>query len=177
MKNILFSALFVLLFFSYAPAQEQLGYQLPKKELLDLVDVDLAPQVLSNSKNTVLVLISRSTYKSISDLSKKELRIAGLRVDPKRFIGSRTTYYNKVQLIQLAKGTSTIEVSGLPEKPQLTNFSWSPDEKKIAMTHTSENGVELWVLDIESRKARRVIDKPINASMGSSIAWLKNSKA
>lgn len=177
MKNILFSALFILLFFGYAPAQEQLGYQLPKKELLDLVDVDLAPQVLSNSKNTVLVLISRSTYKSISDLSKKELRIAGLRVDPKRFIGSRTTYYNKVQLIQLAKGTSTIEVSGLPEKPQLTNFSWSPDEKKIAMTHTSENGVELWVLDIESRKARRVIDKPINASMGSSIAWLKNSKA
>jgi hypothetical protein len=97
MKNILFSALFILLFFSYAPAQEQLGYQLPKKELLDLVDVDLAPQVLSNSKNTVFgVNLEIHLQKYFRFNPKKELRIAGLRVDPKRFIGSRTTYYNKV---------------------------------------------------------------------------------
>ena len=83
--------MFFSLLSSITFAQEELGYQLPKKELLELVDVNLAPQVLSNSKNSVMVLISRSTYKSIADLSKAELRIAGLRVDPKRYIGSRTT--------------------------------------------------------------------------------------
>ena len=37
-------------------SQEELAYQTPKKELLKLIDVDLAPTVLSNTKNNVLVL-------------------------------------------------------------------------------------------------------------------------
>ena len=159
-----------------ALAQEELGYQTPKKELLELIDVDLAPSVLSNSKNTVLVLISRSTYKNISDLSQKELRLAGLRVDPKRYIGSRTTYFNKVEVVSLNKGKERIPVIGLPKNPKLTNFTWSPDEKKIAMTHTSETGVELWVLDIKTKVARRLVSSPLNASMGRSVSWLKDSK-
>ena len=157
-------------------AQEELGYQIPKKELLDLIDVDLAPTVLRNTKNTVMVLLSRSTYKSIADLSRKELRIAGLRVDPKRFIGSRTTYYNKVELVDFEKGKTRLLVAGLPNKPQLTNFIWSPDEKMIAMTHTSDSSVELWILDVTTRKAKKLSSQPINATMGNSINWFKSSK-
>ena len=157
-------------------AQEDLNYQVPKKELLDLIDVDIAPSVLRNTKNSVLVLLSRSTYKSIANLSKKELRIAGLRVDPKRYIGSRTTYYNKVELVDLEKGKIPIPINGLPNNPQLTNFTWSPDEKKIAMTHTSESGVELWVLDVDSRQAKKLTSSFMNSTMGNSINWLKNSE-
>jgi dipeptidyl aminopeptidase/acylaminoacyl peptidase len=174
MKNIiitLFIATSILL-----NAQEELGYQVPKKELLNLIDVDLAPTVLRNSKNTVMLLLSRSTYKSIADLSRQELRIAGLRVDPERFIGSRTTYYKKVELIDFEKGEHPLIVEGLPNNPQLTNFIWSPDEKKIAMTHTSDSGVELWTVDVDSRKAKKLSSEPINATMGSSISWLKNGK-
>ena len=174
MKNI---AITLLIMVSYLlNAQEELGYQIPKKELLDLIDVDLAPTVLRNTKNTVMVLLSRSTYKSIADLSRKELRIAGLRVDPKRFIGSRTTYYNKVELVDFEKGKTRLLVAGLPNKPQLTNFIWSPDEKMIAMTHTSDSSVELWILDVTTRKAKKLSSQPINATMGNSINWFKSSK-
>ena len=157
-------------------AQEELGYQVPKKELLDLIDVDLAPTVLRNTKNTVMVLLSRSTYKSIADLSRKEQRIAGLRVDPKRYIGSRTTYYNNVELVHFEEGETPLLVDGLPNKPQLTNFIWSPDEKMIAMTHTSDSSVELWILDVTTRKAKKLSSQPINATMGNSINWFKSSK-
>ena len=174
MKNI---AITLLITASYLlNAQEELGYQIPKKELLDLIDVDLAPTVLRNTKNTVMVLLSRSTYKSIADLSRKELRIAGLRVDPKRFIGSRTTYYNKVELVDFEKGKTPLLVAGLPNKPQLTNFIWSPDEKMIAMTHTSDSSVELWILDVTTRKAKKLSSQPINATMGNSINWFKSSE-
>ena len=174
MKNI---AITLLIMVSYLlNAQEELGYQIPKKELLDLIDVDLAPTVLRNTKNTVMVLLSRSTYKSIADLSRKELRIAGLRVDPKRFIGSRTTYYNKVELVDFEKGKTRLLVAGLPNKPQLTNFIWSPDEKMIAMTHTSDSSVELWILDVTTRKVKKLSSQPINATMGNSINWFKSSK-
>ena len=161
---------------TYILGQEELNYQVPKKELLDLIDVDLAPSVLRNTKNSILVLLSRSTYKSIAELSKSELRIAGLRVDPKRYIGSRTTYFNKVELIDLEKGKKSIPIKGLPNNPKLSNFIWSPDEKKIAMTHTSDSGVELWLLDIDKRLVKKLTSSLINSTMGNSINWLKNSK-
>ena len=173
-KNYLLAATFFLNISVFS--QEELGYQVPKKELLELIDVNLAPTVLSNTENTVLVLVSRSTYKSIAELSQKELRLAGLRVDPKRYIGSRTTYYDKIEIVSLKKGKELMPVTGLPENPKLTNFTWSPDDQKIAMTHTSDTGVELWVLDIKTRTAKKLGISLVNSSMGRSINWLKDSE-
>ena len=122
-----------------------------------------------------MVLLYRPSYKSIADLSKKELRIAGLRVDPERYIGSRTTYIHRVAVVAPATSKTPIDVSGLPEHPKLSNFRWSPDEQKIAMTHTASTGVELWVLDVNTKVAKKVFSEPINATLGSSVVWLKDS--
>ncbi len=46
----------------------------------------------------------------------------------------------------------------------------------IAMTHTSDSSVELWILDVTSRKAKKLSSQPINATMGNSINWFKSSK-
>ena len=44
------------------------------------------------------------------------------------------------------------------------------------MTHTSKTGVELWILDIKTRIARKLGASYLNSSMGKSINWLKDSK-
>lgn len=124
------SLLFISICFNLF-GQEQLAYQVPKKTLKDLVDVDLAPRVLRNNSATKMVLLYRPSYKSIADLSKKELRIAGLRVDPERYIGSRTTYIHRVAVVAPATSKTPIDVSGLPEHPKLSNFRWSPMSKKL----------------------------------------------
>ena len=168
------SLLFIFICFNLF-GQEQLAYQVPKKTLKDLVDVDLDPRVLRNNSATKMVLLYRPSYKSIADFSKKELRIAGLRVDPERYIGSRTTYIHRVAVVAPATSKTPIDVSGLPEHPKLSNFRWSPDEQKIAMTHTASTGVELWVLDVNTKVAKKVFSEPINATLGSSVVWLKDS--
>ena len=62
-----------------------------------------------------MVFVYRPEYKSIDELSQKEMRLGGLRVNPYLNIGSRTTYYNKVKILRLKKGDkSPIEVKGLP---------------------------------------------------------------
>ena len=63
----------------------------------------------------------------------------------------------------------------MPVMPKL-GFTWSPDEQKIAMTHTAKTGVELWILDIKTRIARKLGASYLNSSMGKSINWLKDSK-
>ena len=51
-----------------------------------------------------MVFLYRDNYKSISDLSEKELRL-GLRINPKTNIGSRVTFYNNVKIKKLKNKT------------------------------------------------------------------------
>ena len=157
-------------------AQENVTYQKPPKEILDLVDVELAPRTFFDSKNKVMLLAYRDAYKSIEELSIKEMRLGGLRIDPKTFIGSRTRYYNNVKVNFIEDKPKVVEVSGLPNNPKLANFNWSPDEKKVAFTNTTTKGVEVWVLDVERCEVKRIIDANVNANLGDVINWFKDSE-
>jgi Tol biopolymer transport system component len=46
-------------------------------------------------------------------------------------------------------------IKGLPANPRLSTFSWSPDEKKMAFTHTTDKGVELWVADLKTASGQK----------------------
>ncbi|CAM4289183.1 prolyl oligopeptidase family serine peptidase [Gillisia hiemivivida] len=175
MKKILLCFLASFLF-ATLQAQENLTYQKPPQEIMDLVDVPLAPATLVDSKGEMMVFLYRDQYKSIAELSEQELRLGGLRINPKTNINSRTTYYNKVEVKSL-KSETPKSISGLPENPRLANFSWSPDESKIAMTHTTDTGVELWVLDIAAASAKKLTDATLNANMRDVINWFKDGSA
>jgi len=159
-------------------SQENLDYQKPPKEILELVDVQLAPSVILNEDMDKMVLLFRDAYKSIEELSKKELRLAGLRIDPKTNIGSRVTYYNDIKIREISDyAVSTMDVKRLPENPRLSNFSWSPNQQRMAMTHTTSEGVELWVVDIQSASASKLTEARINANMGDVINWFKDGES
>ena len=70
MKKIL---LFFLASFLFAnlQAQENLTYQKPPQEIMDLVDVPLAPITLVDSKGEMMVFLYRDQYKSIAELSEQ----------------------------------------------------------------------------------------------------------
>jgi dipeptidyl aminopeptidase/acylaminoacyl peptidase len=175
--NYFFQAIMCLFVFS-AFAQDPSLYQKPPSEILDLVDVSRAPSVLLDEDNDHMVLLYRDSYKSIEALSKEELRLGGLRIDPKTNIGSRITYFNNVKLKRLHnKETQIVQVKGLPKNPKLTNFSWSPDQSKIALTNTTAKGVELWILDINTATVSKLSAATINANVGNAINWFKDGKA
>ena len=89
MKKRLYIFIFLVLLVLEVGAQVSLTYQKPSKEILELVDVPLAPSVLVNDSKDFMILLYRDPFKSIEELSKEELRLAGLRIDPKTNIGSR----------------------------------------------------------------------------------------
>ncbi len=169
-----------LLYFLFAStvlsAQEKLTYQEPPKEILDLVNAPLAPSVVIDNKGENVVLLYRDAYKSIEELSETEMRLAGLRINPKTNIGSRTNYYNNIK-VKKATDKDATQVSGLPENARLSNFSWSPNEKMLAFLNTSANGVEVWLLDIEQASAKKVTDAVVNANMRNAVNWFKDNNA
>ena len=158
-------------------AQVSLTYQKPSKEILELVDVPLAPSVLVNDSKDFMILLYRDPFKSIEDLSKEELRLAGLRIDPKTNIGSRVTYYNNLKTKDLANHSNLFQVRGLPLDPKLSNFSFSPDQKKLAFTNTTSFGVEVWVLDLNSNLSKKLTEPKVNANFRDVINWFEDSKS
>ena len=70
-----------------------LTYQKPSAEILALVEAPLPPLVRMNTAGTIAILLHRNIYKSISELSEKEMRLAGLRINPITNISSRQQYY------------------------------------------------------------------------------------
>lgn len=174
MKNIFMACILSCALSGFA--QDNLEYQKPPKEILDLVDVKLSPSVFMNEEQTQMVMVYRSLYKSIEELSQEELRLGGLRIDPKRSIGSRVTYFNNMEVKSVKTGNVT-KVSGMPEKARISNFGWSPDQSMIAFTNTSETGVELWVLDIEDASAKKITEANLNANMGRPFQWNKDGKS
>ncbi len=168
--------LFTFLLSFIGIAQENLTYQKPSNEILELVEAPLAPSVLLTADGKYMVLLYRDYYKSIAELSEKELRLAGLRINPKTNIGSRTNYYNNIKVKRIGEEDAE-QVIGLPEGSRLANFKWSPDQSKIAVTNTTKDGVEVWVLDIKDAQVTKLTSANVNANMRDVINWFKDGKS
>ncbi len=175
MKNLIACMGFLLLSGSFL-AQEKLEYQNPPKEIMDLVDAPLAPSVRIDTKGENVILFYRDAYKTMAELAETELRLGGLRINPKTNIGSRTRYFNNL-MVKKADQKDARQVVGLPKNARLSNFNVSPDEKLMALLHTSENAVELWLIDLEKATAKKLVSDKINANMGNPINWFKNGKS
>lgn len=171
------SLLLIMLFsLAQAFAQEGLSYRKPPKEILDLVDIERPPYISIDEKGEYMILRYMDGYKSIAELSEKEMRLGGLRINPKTNISSRANYFNNLKIQTVASGELR-QVEGLPDNPRITNFLWSPDETMMAFTNTAEKGVELWVLDVKKAKAKRLTEAKVNANLGRPVVWFKNGKA
>jgi dipeptidyl aminopeptidase/acylaminoacyl peptidase len=167
--------LIILFLATYCYAQENLSYQMPSKEILELADVDLAPGVQIDSKGEYMVFIYRNQYKSIAELSETELRLAGLRINPITNIGSRTSYFTNLK-VKKTSDTDAKQVTGLPENPRLSDFSWSPDESMIACLNTTESGVEVWILNVSEGNVTKVTSANMNANMRGTLNWFKDNE-
>ena len=169
--------LFIAFFISmYSHAQPATEYQSPPEEILKLVNAPLAPSVWMTDSGEHMLLLYRSAYKTIAELSEPELRLAGLRINPETNIGSRTTYYNDIRIKRPGEKDSR-PISGLPQQPRLANFSLSPDQSKLALTHTSPEGVELWVVDLAAASAKKLSGPRLNANLRDVINWFKDGKS
>ncbi len=163
-------------FLSIGQSQINLDYQVPPASILDLVDAPLPPFIRINEDASKAVLIGRSQYKSIAELSEEELRLAGLRISPVTNIGSRTRYGKDLTVLDVDTGNER-QVTGIPSQARLANFTWSPDYSLMAFTNTTSEGVELWIADIESATATSITDDNLNANIGSPFYWMSNSKS
>jgi dipeptidyl aminopeptidase/acylaminoacyl peptidase len=162
-KIFLFAALLIS---SYIFSQESSGYKLPPKEIADLLLVKPRPNVSIHDKSEWMLFSQSNSYPSVEELAQPELRIAGLRINPKNFAPSRQNFINDLWLKSIKTGKE-YKISGLPSSLKAAGISWSPGNKRIAFTNTVSNRVDLYVIDVAMHRAMRANRQPVNMIMGS----------
>jgi dipeptidyl aminopeptidase/acylaminoacyl peptidase len=164
--------------FHGAQAQASLPYQKPPKAIIDLVDtrptpvVDISPK--DNAGSQWLLIESISGLPSLADLAQPELRLAGLRFNPRTNGPSRGRFITSLVLQALPNGEAK-PVSGIPPEAKIRFAAWSPDARHIAFVNTSDNpsdaGLSLWIVDVASAQARPVPGVALNGMFGRPCEW------
>ncbi len=176
-SSLILTATLAFVFVAGAQESPDITYRTPPKALADLVDAPLTPNVSVGPNQEWMVVMERVSLPSIAELSQPELRIAGMRVNPRTNGMSRpSNAYSSLTLVGIANGAEK-NIAGIPEDTRIQNVSWSPDGKHLAFTVTREHGIELWATAVETGGAKRLGDIKLNgAYRGSPYHWLSDSR-
>ncbi|HLW49397.1 MAG TPA: prolyl oligopeptidase family serine peptidase [Sphingobacteriaceae bacterium] len=165
----------VLLFVSVAGAlqliaQEGQRYQVPPQGILELIDAPTTPSVSFTRSGKIALMYERPDFPTIADVSQPILGLAGLRLNPANTSSAVSNASTSITVRDLATGVDH-KIQGLPQEARIGNTSLNPDETMLAFTHSGPTGVELWVADMKTYQARKLVTPYLNAAFGPTLSW------
>ena len=151
--------------------EQEIGYQQPPQEVVDIVDAPPTPSVQPDPDRDWLAVAEEPALRTIADLAEPQERLAGIRMNPDNNGPDRPSYFVDLSL-QPVSGGETVSIGGLPEEPRMRNLHWSPDGEHIAFINVEPERVALWVVDVEAREARELDGLDLNAAYpGRPFEW------
>ncbi|TBR36938.1 MULTISPECIES: S9 family peptidase [Dyella] len=160
-----------------AATATQGGYQLPPAPLQALVDAPRPPAVSLSPHRDLLALTQTPALPGIDLVAQPELKLAGVRINPRTYAQSRFSFGSDLWLLDIASGKD-IRLTGLPQPLSIASSVWSPDQKYIAFNQVNAMAGtnELWIVDVAARSARRLTSQPLNTVSGRGYAWMPDSQ-
>lgn len=160
-----------------ALAQDPLTYQQPPAPIADILDAKPTPTPSLSPDRTTLALYDRSNLPSIAELAEPMLRLGGYRINPRNNgpANSRVTWLTGLSFQPVAGGAA--RTVALPANARFMSPGWSPDGKSVALLMDAPTGLELWVVDVASGRARKLTEARVNATAGGAFDWTPDSAA
>ncbi len=167
---------FVLLAALSGPAfaQDPLAYQQPPAPIADILDTKPTPTPSLSPDRTTLALFDRANLPPIAELAEPMLRLGGYRINPRNNgpANSRVSWLTGLSFQPVAGGAA--RPVQLPANARFMSPSWSPDGRSVALLVDAPSGLDLWVVDVASARARKVTER-VNAASGSAFDWTPDS--
>lgn len=150
-------------------------YQMPPKEIIDAFDAQPLPAAVLSPTKQVMALTYRRAYPTIAELSQPILRLAGVRFNPVTNGPQRAGNIYAITLKKMSDG-SEIKVA-VPAQARLSNIRFSPDGSHLSFQNTKPNGIELWIADAATGRARLISGTDrLNAVGGDPCDWMRDNK-
>jgi dipeptidyl aminopeptidase/acylaminoacyl peptidase len=167
------AALLAVLLAGGLTAQE--GYRTPPAPIPQILDTPPAPLVSVAPGRERMALLGREGPPPIAELAGPELRLAGVRIDPRTSGPSRGSFHNSIALGPV--GTGARRTVQLPAGAWVSFPQWSPDGSQLAFARTTPGGIELWVVDAATAAPRRLTGPVLNATLGAPFAWMPDGRS
>jgi dipeptidyl aminopeptidase/acylaminoacyl peptidase len=158
------------------------GYQLPPAPLQAIVDAPRAPLLNLSPKRNLAVMVAQPALPGIAEVAQPELKLAGLRVNPRTYAASRFSFGTDLTLLDIDT-RKEMKIAGLPKGVRVTELAWSPDQRYLAFSHTNYGdaagkgaGVELWLVDVAARSAKKLTSQSLSAVFSRGFQWQPDGK-
>ena len=153
-------------------------YRLPPKEVVDIISAKPAPSVRISPDRQWMLLVERDAMPSIKDLSRRMLRLAGLRIDPAANGLFQSSFIRGLKLKRLADGTqdkSSFEVS-VQEGEGIGSISWSHHSNAFVFTIVSDEGTTLRVVNIAGNEVKETTLLNNLSTVIGGFSWMPDGK-
>ncbi|MCV0414566.1 MAG: prolyl oligopeptidase family serine peptidase [Brevundimonas sp.] len=150
-------------------------YQQPPQPIADILDARPTPASMLSPDRRTLVLMDRSNLPSINALSEPMLRLAGYRINPRNNgpAESRVAWLTGLSLKPVDGGEA--RAVPLPAGARFTGARFSPDGRHVALVMDGPAALELWVVDVQAARARKLNGVAVNMTQGAGYQWLPDS--
>ncbi|MCU0612727.1 MAG: S9 family peptidase, partial [Candidatus Eisenbacteria bacterium] len=155
------------------PAILVMGYMQPDSAITAIVDTPLPPWITVSPDSSIWLVRTVLRNPPIAELAMGELRLAGVRFNPRTSASGRTTTFVGLSLMRSPEGTA-IPIAGMPDDPRVKSFAWSPDGSLAVFTQETPRGVELWLLSTTDASARRLTGPIISLVAEAYPQWLSS---
>ncbi|HVS21382.1 MAG TPA: hypothetical protein VHD88_06005 [Pyrinomonadaceae bacterium] len=137
-------------------------YQMPPKEIVEAFDAPLLPTAILSPSKQVIALVYRKNYPTISELFAADTS------------SGRIAYQSEDE--RAAAHSQCFCDHAVPPQANLSNVRFSPDGSRLSFLNTKENGIELWIADAATGKAKMVSGTDrLNATTGDPCDWLHDN--
>ncbi len=149
------------------------GYRLPPQDVVDIIDAAPEPSLSFSPDRKWMLMIERNAMPGIEDISRRMLRLAGMRIDPAANSRFRTSFDRGI-LVRPMLGGETIRVP-LPEGAILAGTNWAHDSNHFVYSLVTADGTELWVASVtDPANPKRLTDR-LSTVMGGA-QWMPDAK-
>ena len=163
-------------------------YKDPPAPIPAILDAAPSPLVRLSPDQKWLLVMERPALPPISEVGAFEFRLAGIRINPRTYAGSRDSFMTGLKLIAIP-GAGPVEAKGkaprkpaavdapksatvqIPEGRRVVQALFSPDSKSLAIILGAGDGLELAVADVATGVSRTVTAARLSSVLASPCSW------
>jgi len=167
----------VLCFSDWLPKASVLAqenYRLPPEEVVDIIDAPPPPSVSFSPDGEWMLLTERDAMPSLEEISRRMLRLAGLRIDPAANSRFRTSYNRSVSL-RKTSGSEPLRVQ-LPADAKLASTRWSHRSDGFVITTVDDTGTTLWYASVDNPQTPRKLAGNLN-TVTTGLNWMPDAQS
>ena len=174
MKKI-FALLLAALSATYVANAQQVAFNRPPQEMVDIALTTPAPEPLFNHDCSAVLYMWENSNIPIAEIPINGLYLAGVHVNPNKYCRIREKGYYTLTFKKIPNGDE-VNVSGLPEGSAALQAVWNPSGNKVAILNRESDGVYLYTASLEDGKAIRISNRRINTVAKKFLMWVNDDE-